>query len=465
MDISQKKTLYLISSIAALAGILFGFDTGVISGAILFINRDFNLSHQQTELVVSSVLLGAFLGAAMSGRLCDIIGRKRIIIITALIFIAGTLLTAFTPNLSYLVVGRITLGVAIGIASFAAPLYLAEISPRKKRGMLVSLNQLAITLGILASYLVDYYFTADAAWRMMLLTGVVPALLLLLGMCFLPESPRFLLLHGKENKARGILQRIRTQHEIDSEIHSIQKNAHTHWHWRDMFSNIKLTKIVFIGMLLATFQQITGINTIIYYAPTIFKLAGFDTSHAILVTSLVGLTNVIFTIIALPLIDHLGRRNLLFIGLSGMIVSLMMLGFAFSQPELMQSFRYLALLSMLIYIACFAVSLGPIVFVVISEIFPLAVRGLGMSLAMGANWASNMLVAYTFLSLIHLVGPTYTFYLFAMISLITILFVYHFIPETKGCSLEQIEKSLKQGLKCRDLGLPINKPKQIFKGV
>lgn len=464
MDTRQKTTLYLISSVAALAGILFGFDTGVISGAILFINKDFHLTHVQTELVISSVLLGALVGAGFSGRLCDYLGRKRIIIITALIFIVGTLISAYTPNHIFLIIGRIILGVAIGVASFAAPLYLAELAPRNKRGFLVSLNQLAITLGILLSYLIDYYYSFEQAWRMMLLFGVLPSVLLLVGMIFLPESPRFLLLKGHIDKARNILKKIRPAFEVEFEIKAVLETRNASASDLSIFTNSHMLKVLAIGIVLAMLQQVTGINTIIYYAPTIFKMAGFDTSSAILVTSFVGITNVIFTLVALPLIDKLGRRTLLFIGLIGMMLSLLSLGHAFNATEPSLSVRYITLISMTLYIACFAISLGPIVFVVLSEIFPLKIRGLAMSLAMSANWAMNMLVAMTFLSFIHAIGTSNTFYLYAFISLAGIFFVYHYIPETKNCSLELIEKNLFSGEKSKHLGKPITTHKEA-KGV
>lgn len=452
METYKKHNIYLISTVAALAGLLFGFDTGVISGAILFINHDFGLSHFQTEIVVSSVLLGALLGAISSGRLCDHWGRKKIIILTALIFVVGSLVCAFSKNIYILTSGRIALGVAIGIASFSAPLYLAELSRPQRRGFIVSLNQLAITLGILFSYLVNYYFADTANWRMMLLTGVLPAVLLLVGMLFLPESPRFLLLKGKIQAAKQVLSRIRPPFEIEPEVQTILTLKTPTLPVSALIKDKHLFRILVVGLMIAIMQQVTGINTIIYYAPTIFKLAGFDTSNAILVTIIVGVVNVVFTILVLPMVDRLGRRRLLFIGLSGMIMSLALLGYAFHQSSLTEFVRYLTLLSMVIYIACFAISLGPIAFVLISEIFPLTIRGLGMSLSLSANWGSNMIVALTFLTLIHQLGASNTFYFYAAISLLSLLFVYYFIPETKGASLEDIEKRLSSGVPTRWLG-------------
>lgn len=446
------KKIYLISSIAAVAGILFGFDTGVISGAILFIEKDFQLSTFQTECVICSVLLGAILGAFLSGRLCDSIGRKKILLTAGCIFSAGTILSGLAPNVQALITGRLILGIAIGISSFAAPLYLAELSPKKNRGFLVTLNQLGITFGILLSYIVDYLLASNEAWRLMLLFGLIPALTLVFGSMVLPESPRYLAFKGRLKEAKQILMYLRSSQDVDQELSEIQTTKTEQYHWQELIKKPRFLKLLSVGVLLAIIQQITGINTLIYYAPKVFQMAGFDTSSAIFVTSIVGLTNVIFTIIALPLVDRLGRRTLLYIGLGGMIISLMCLGLTFQQTQLNEFMRMLTLFSMMLYIACFAISLGPVVFVLLSEIFPLRMRGLGMSIAMGANWLSNMIVALTFLTLIGKLGPSKTFYGYALVSILSMFFIYFFIPETKGKSLEQLEESLNSGLKLKHLG-------------
>lgn len=300
----HQRAVYLIGSVAALAGLLFGFDTGVISGAILFINNDFQLNHVQTEVVVSAVLFGAFFSALVSGKLCDLHGRKKVIILTAITFIIGTLICSFTPNITGLIIGRMVLGLAIGIASYAAPLYLAEISPKKIRGLIVTLNQLAITLGILFSYIIDFAFSYQQAWRLMLFVGIVPALFLLIGMFYLPESPRYLLLKKKVNAARRLLTKIRCADEVENEISAIIHSQSTKsLRGRDLWSKKRFRAILLVGITLAISQQVTGINTIIYYAPTIFQRAGFLTTNAILVTAVIGIVNVVFTLIALPLID------------------------------------------------------------------------------------------------------------------------------------------------------------------
>jgi sugar porter (SP) family MFS transporter len=443
-----------ITAIAALAGILFGYDTGVVSGAILFINDEYHLSPQINGIVVSAVLFGALLGALFSGRLADYLGRKYLLIADAIIFIIGTLLTAISHSILWIIIGRIIVGIAIGIASYVAPLYISEIAPAKHRGALVSLNQLAITLGILLSYMVDYYFAQQGEWRWMFGTGVIPAIGFLLGLFYLPESPRWTASRNQTKKALDILTRIhhdanRAQQELTSIQNSLsQQNSH----WRALFSpSIRSTLVIGIG--LAILQQVSGINTIIYYAPTILKMAGFHSATtAILATMGLGATFVIFTVIALPLIDTLGRRPLLLIGLSGMAMSLLALSWAFHFSDNSISLRWIATLSMLVYIACFAFSLGPIMWLIISEIYPLKIRGLGSSLATAANWGSNMLVAFTFLSLVNTLGISETFFMYFIVSLLGLFFIYFLVPETKNITLEQIETRLQAGLSFKQLG-------------
>lgn len=463
---TSEKSLTLftftIASVAGLAGILFGFDTGVISGAILFITKEFNLSPAMNGFVVGSVLLGALLGSGVSGRFSDTFGRRKLLIITAIIFLLSTFWSAVAPNLFFLIAARIIVGFAIGIASFVAPLYISEISPPKYRGTLVSLNQLAITLGILISYLTDYALAADEKWRLMLAVGMIPAFGLTIGMFFLPESPRWMLLKGNIEKAKRILQYIRRTKDVETEFNEIQKTVRQETleykkHWSTLLEKWVRPALI-VGFGLAFFQQVTGINTIIYYAPTIFEMAGFkDAPAAILATMGIGVVNVFFTVIALLLIDKAGRRPLLLVGLSGMLFSLCVLGFAFLHgTENLGVLKWFVLGSMIFYIACFAISLGPIMWLMISEIFPLSIRGLGSSIATSFQWGLNMIVAFSFLSLVEALTPGGTFLLFAAISVLGILFVYYKVPETKGVSLEEIETNLMNGKKSRDLGQNIN---------
>lgn len=454
---SGNKHFYIIIAIlAAFAGILFGYDTGVVSGAILFINDEFHLSAQTNGLVVSSVLFGALLGAILSGYLADHLGRKKILLIDAIIFIFGTLATAISGTINLIIAGRIIVGIAIGIASYVAPLYISEISPAKYRGGLVSLNQLAITIGILISYIVDYFFAPHAQWRWMFAAGIIPAIIFFIGMLFLPDSPRWIANKGHAQKALAVLQKIyNDKNQAQHELAAIQKtfNQQESNHWKILFSPF-IRSTLTIGIGLAILQQVTGINTIIYYAPTIFKMAGFESATtAILATMGVGVVFVLSSILALPLMDTLGRRPLLLIGLAGMAISLLALGIAFQSPDHSNILKWVSMSSMVIYIACFGFSLGPIMWLMISEIYPLKVRGLGSSLATAANWGSNMLVAYTFLSMVEVLGPSGTFFIYFAISLFGMAFIYFLVPETKHVTLEQIETNLLAGFTFRKLGL------------
>ncbi len=453
---TQKNSHFyiVVAFIAALSGVLFGYDTGVISGAILFIKDEFHLSPQLNGLVVSAVLMGALIGAIASGRLADRFGRKRLLIADALIFIVGSLGSSLATDITFLVINRVIVGIAIGVASYIAPLYISEISPAKYRGALVSLNQLAITIGILLSYIVDAFFAANQEWRMMLGMGIAPALLLFVGMLFLPYSPRWLMARGRESEALAALNQIHGNNEASqSQLDLIRASlVQQKGDWRLLFSaTIRPTLLIAGG--LALLQQVTGINTIIYYAPTIFQMAGFNSAmSAISVTMIIGVAFVLFTVIALPLVDSLGRRFLLFTGLIAMAIGLGILSWAFHVHSQSHLLKWFALGGMLLFIAGFAISLGPIMWLMIAEIFPLRVRGLGASLATCINWGSNWLVAITFLTLISTLGASGTFFIYFLICLLTIYFVYQFVPETKGCTLEHIEANLYAGKSAKRLG-------------
>ncbi len=446
----------VIASIAALAGLLFGYDTGVISGALLFFRKTFALNATQIECVVSAVLAGAFLGSLTSGHLADRYGRRSLLLVIALLFAIGSLVSAYSTTVLILIGGRFILGLAIGVGSYVAPLYISEISPPEVRGALVSLNQLAVTLGIVLSYAIDYAFADKVnGWRYMLGLGVIPGIILFIGMMFLPRSPRWLVSRGKLEEAKKLLKKIRQKTRVTQEINAIlesnQYESQRNWH---LLLKKWVLPALLIGFGINIFQQITGINTIIYYAPTILKIAGFhQASTAILATVIVGTVNVLFTIFALPLLDRWGRRPLLIGGLICMTASLFYLGFAFGhQASHASLLKWLALLSMVAYIAGFAVSLGPIAWLLPAEIFPLAIRGLAMSVAVSCNWLFNFLVAMSFLTLIQTLHPSGTFTLFGALSVLALIFVYFFVPDTKGVSLEQIEENLKAGVPIRRLG-------------
>jgi SP family galactose:H+ symporter-like MFS transporter len=377
---SEKHTgrfVYAAAAISALGGMLFGYDTGVISGAILFVEQDFGLSDFMVGAVVSAVLLGAAVGAAFGGDLADHVGRRKVIILAAVIFALGAVGTALAPNVLLLLFGRVVVGIAIGVASITAPLYISEVSPSKARGSLVSLNQLAITIGIVVSYLVDYGLADIQGWRYMLGLAAIPAVILGLGMLPLPDSPRFLVKHGQLDDARAVLKRIRSKAEVDDELNEIQASLKEQRTGRAEFFNPLVKPALIIGISLAIFQQTTGINTVIYYSPKIFQFAGIlSASSAILATVAVGVVNVVMTIAAIMLLDRVGRRPLLLVGLAGMIFSLGLLGTAFLLPSLSGMLGDMALVGLMLYVAFFAIGLGPVFWLLISEIYPLKVRGL-----------------------------------------------------------------------------------------
>ena len=443
----------IISVIAAVTGLLFGFDTGIISGALLFIEKDFTLTTVMKEMIVSSVLLGAMVGSLCCGHLADLLGRRKLLLIVAICFVAGTLIASLAPSVHIILVGRLLIGLAIGIGSYTAPLYIAEIAPADKRGALVSLNQLAITMGILVSYLINFAFTqVEGSWRWMFAFGLIPAILLSIGMIFLPESPRWLVKQNLLDKAKIILMKFRNNaSEVDAEIAAIQHSLKVKKaSFKEVFAPW-VRPVLFLGMMLGLIQQISGINTIIYYAPTIFKMAGFaNTANAILATVGIGVVNVLATIFAVRYLDTLGRRPLLLTGLVGMFICLSGLGWVFHvQSHMLQA---LAIFFIFVYIICFAFSLGALLWLMVSEIFPLEVRGTAMGIAVFSCWFWNFVVSSTFLSLLNKVGPSMSFFFYAAMCALSYYFCYLKVPETSGVSLEQIEENIRKGLPLRKLG-------------
>ena len=435
-----KRSVNVIAGISALSGLLFGYDTGVISGAVLFVQEDFHLTTFQEEIVVSAVLLGATLGAIFGGRLTDRLGRRSTLLQVAALFVIGAVGTALAPNMIWLSVGRLIVGVAIGIASFTAPLYISEISPPQVRGKLVSLNQLMITIGIVCSYMSDYGLAGSRGWRWMFGLAAIPAIILFVGVLFVPESPRWYISRAMKDKAREVLTRMLGPEAVEAELTEVEESLkQQEGDWKELVSP-RLRQAMIIGIGLAVFQQFTGINTVIYYAPTIFQFAGLHSqAAAILATAGVGVVNVLFTIVSLWLLDRVGRRPLLLYGLVGMILSLGVLGFAFMSPNLAQGLALIALICVMLYVACFAIGLGPVFWLMISEIYPLKIRGRAMAVATVMNWGSNLLVALTFLTMLRSLGRPGTFWLYALTGVLAWVFVFKLVPETKGKTLEQIE--------------------------
>jgi SP family galactose:H+ symporter-like MFS transporter len=451
----QTVTPWLIVVLAVIlfSGGLFGYDQGVISGALHGIKATFSLSALLVEVVTSWVTLGALFGALAGGELADRIGRKRTVLIAGAMFTGGALVQALAPDTVILVAGRLIVGAGVGVAAVAAPLYAAELAPTTLRGRFVSSYQLAITAGIFLAYLVDGWLSQGDAWRWMLGASAVPGLLLFTVALVAPESPRWLMKMGRRSEAAAQLQKIRPgvdfQPRLDTVAASLRREA-GRASWAEVFHK-EWRRPLLIGVGLAVFQQVTGINAIIYYADQIFASAGFvsQSSQTTVTTWAVGGVNMLATLIAIAFIDRLGRRKLLLAGLLGMGLSLVVVGIAFRFIDAAPAGAAAAgptgagivtLLALIAFIICFAFSMGPVVWTVINEIFPGHIRGRAVAVATAANWGSAFLVSQGFLSLIGVIGNSFTFWLFALFCGAGWAWIYHAVPETKGQSLEQIQQ-------------------------
>jgi sugar porter (SP) family MFS transporter len=431
-----RRHVLLGAAITALGGLLFGYDTGVISGALLFIGKDF---HGLTSIL----LIGALIGALVAGRVADAIGRRPTVLITAAVFVGGVMLAAFSPSYEVLVAARVIIGLAVGSASMVVPLYIGEVAPPKIRGALVSFNQLAITVGILTSYLVDYGLASSENWRLMFGLAAIPAVLMFAGMLFQHESPHWLVAHGREDEAREVLHRVRNDDDIDAEIAGVRELSGRQSSWRELLDP-SVRKVMVLGVALAVFQQITGINTIIYYAPTLLASAGLGSSAALLANVVNGGVNVLMTIVAIRLLDRSGRRPLLLSGTAGMAVGMLVVGltFAIGGDVLHGAAAIVAIAGLLIYTGSFAIGLGPVFWLLISEIYPVKIRGRAMSVATMANWGANFIVTISFLTLLSAIGNDGTFFLFGGLSIVALAYFQRMVPETKNRSLEEIERDL-----------------------
>ena len=432
------------AAITALGGLLFGYDTGVISGALLFIGKDFHgLTSFDKELLTSILLIGALAGALAAGKIADRVGRRPTVLGTAALFVAGVMLAAFSPSYAVLVGARVVIGLAVGSASMVVPLYIGEVAPPRVRGALVSFNQLAITSGILVSYLVDYGLSSSQNWRLMFGLAAVPAILMFTGMLFQHESPHWLVAQGREDEARKVLHRVRGEADIDAEIAEVRELSERNSSFREVLSPA-VRHVMIIGVTLAVFQQITGINTIIYYAPTLLKSAGLGSSAALLANVVNGAVNVAMTIVAIRLLDRTGRRPLLLGGTAGMAAGMVVVALTFllGGDQLHGGTAYIAIAGLLIYTGSFAIGLGPVFWLLISEIYPVKIRGQAMSVATMANWGANFVVTISFLTLLGAIGNAGTFFLFGGLSIVAVVYFQRQVPETKNRSLQDIEREL-----------------------
>lgn len=442
--IPKKQFLFLLTviGIATMAGLLFGFDTGIISGAILFLQPEFGLDNSMIEMVVSSALLGALLGAIMSGRLVNFFGRRFILKADAILFLIGTLFTTFAPTVNLLILGRVIVGFGIGIASYIAPLYISELSPARYRGGLIALNTIAVTGGIVVSYLVSFLLSPYEAWNWMFGIGIIPAVLLWIGTHFLPESPRWMVKQGNLAEAKKLLLSIRSdEKEVEEELQAIQANLKKESpHLREL-THPNVRKLVIVGIALAVIQQVTGINVILYYAPLLFKTFGFESTPSNLLLTLgIGLINFLMTFVVMVRIDRAGRKALLLKGLAGMTISLSLLAICLNLDLQTVWVKWSVILSIFTFIATYAGSIGCIFWIVIAEIYPLNIRATAMGIASSANWAANLLVNFSFLSLIEGIGLSPTFFCYAACGLLSWLFCFRYLKETSQASLEEIEE-------------------------
>jgi MFS transporter, SP family, xylose:H+ symportor len=454
MNSPSPRYAYLLSFVAALGGLLFGYDTAVISGAIGFLRTYFNLTPTEMGFAASSALLGCVVGAGTAGVMSDTFGRKRAMLLSAVLFTISGFWSAFPRSLIEFNIARTLGGVGIGMASVLSPLYIAEISPAAIRGKLVSYNQLAIVLGILLVYFVNYFiagrgteqWNVESGWRWMLASESLPAFFFFLLTLGIPESPRWLARQGKTEKALSILTRLGGEEKARSEMNAIETALAGESGSTAQLLQPGMRKAFVIGIVLAVLQQITGINVFMYYAPEIFKQLGAGTNSALLQTVIVGAFNVAFTVVAIRTVDRLGRKPLMIVGSIGMGVSLIALGLA----AYANSMEGWVLIFVLGYIACFALSLGPVVWVVLAEIFPTRIRGRAMAIATLLLWAANYVISQTFPMLnedpflVNTFHHGFPFWLYAFFCVVMVVFVMIVVPETKGKSLEEIERFWKQ---------------------
>jgi MFS transporter, SP family, arabinose:H+ symporter len=436
----RRSYVWMVASVAAISGFLFGFDTAVINGALVFLRRQFALNNFLTEIAASSLLLGCLIGAASAGVFSDRLGRRRSLMGAALLFTASAIGSAAANNLTVFSLARLAGGLAIGLASALTPVYISEVAPRSSRGQLVSLNQLAIVIGILVAYLTNWQLATfgESSWRWMFGTAALPSVGFLLGLAFIPESPRWLITHGRRDEGYAVLAKMANPTDATMEVAAIELSvSEESGDSRELFAP-QMRKRIFIAVSLAVLQQISGINTVLYYGSVLFTehIHNESARAALGANVLVGLVNLICTIVAMAFIDRWGRRGLFLLASGGMAASLAVLAFSLHVRATPVAVTFG---SVLLYVAFFAVGLGPGVWVYIAEIFPTRVRGRATSAATSALWTACLVVTLTFLSIVEALGTSSAFLLYAAFSLVTFVFVWKWVPETRGKSLEEIQ--------------------------
>lgn len=445
----DKKLIFFLG---ALGGLLYGYDMGVISGALLFIKDDIPLNSVTEGLVVASMLVGAIFGSGASGPLSDRLGRRRVVFVIAIVYIVGALILALAPSMPVLVIGRLVIGLAVGGSTAIVPVYLSEMAPTEQRGSLSSLNQLMITIGILSSYLINYAFTPIEGWRWMLGLAVVPSLILLIGVAFMPESPRWLLEHRSEKAARDVMKLTFKDSEIDKEIADMKEiNSISESTW-NVLKSPWLRPTLIIGCIFALLQQIIGINAIIYYAPSIFSKAGLGDATSILGTVGIGTVNVIITIVAIMIIDKIDRKRLLVIGNIGMVASLLIMAVLIWTIGI-QSSAWIIVACLTLFIIFFGFTWGPVLWVMLPELFPMRARGAATGAAALVLSIGSLLVAQFFPILTEVLPVEQVFLIFAVIGICALIFVIKYLPETRGRSLEEIEGDLRSRTNATDANI------------
>ncbi|OOG45441.1 sugar porter family MFS transporter [Rhodanobacter sp. C01] len=450
----SRTTALFTCMLAALAGLMFGLDIGVISGATQFIQKEFQISDHMIEWIVSSMMLGAAIGALGAGWMSAALGRKRSLILGAVLFVAGSLLSGAAWSPETLVAARVILGLAIGVATFTAPLYLAEVAEEHIRGAMISLYQLMITIGILVAFLSDTAFSYSGNWRWMLGIIAIPGILFLLGLFLLPDSPRWLMMRGRKQEANDVLQKLRGDAgHVAREVADIEEQLKTPQRgWHLFLENRNFRRSVGLGVLLQVMQQFTGMNVVMYYAPRIFQDMGYATTAQMWFTAVVGLTNVLATFIAIGLVDRWGRKPILYAGFSVMAVGLGLVGTMMYLGIATHGEQIFTVAMLLTFIVGFAMSAGPLIWALCSEVQPLKGRDFGIGCSTFTNWVANMIVGATFLTLLNGIGNAATFWLYAALNLVFLVITFVLIPETKNVSLEQIERNLMAGLPLREIG-------------
>lgn len=449
--------VWLSCALAALAGLLFGMDIGVISGALPFIVREFDISTLMEGWIVSSMMVGAALGAVGAGAVSQRFGRRRALLYSALLFFLGALMAVLATGPGMLVIARILLGLAVGVASFTAPLYLSEVAPERIRGTTISFYQLMVTIGILAAFVSNLAFSYIESWRWMFGVLMIPASLLFFGVLMVPQSPRWLASRDRLEEARRVLIHLRSsESEVEYEMDEIRESIRTEQRSRGfaMFrENPHFRRSVMLGICLQLVQQFTGMNAIMYFAPQIFQLSGFEgTAAQLWSTVATGLVNVLATFIALGLVDRLGRKPILYAGFAVMAASMATLALVLTLGPTTDFLQYTGMAALLIFVAGFAMSAGPLIWTLCAEIQPLNGRDFGLSCSTVANWVGNFAIGQFFPILITAIGGALTFGILAVLNALFILFTLLLIPETRGVSLEKIEKNLMAGKALRHIG-------------